>query len=547
MTKKAITYARVSSDDRSKEGRNLAEQQRMTREYAQHHGYGLVTEIAEDDRGASGASFELEGLSHILEMAEEGAFDVLVVREIDRLSRDLIKQLTIESMLKSYGIAVEYVIGEYPDTPEGNLNKQIRAVIAEYERLKIAERNKRGRRNIVRRGQIMLHGNKPPFGYRLSEDGKELIPYLPEAEIVQIVFQWYTQGDEHGERLSSRAIAKRLSEMQVPSWSDIRRKDIDRCSKKRGYGEWGGHMVLKMLHNETYKGTWYYAQRKGKTSKWQHNPRQEWISLEVPALVSTEIWERAQSQASDNAFKARRNVKYEYLMRRRMTCKICGYGISAASIRSNSKLYKYYRCNSQANDLVHKCDLPKYRADEVDAAIWQWIRELLTTPDKLEAGLQAYKDDLEQANASVRMELATVGKLLKEHRGKLEKLLDLYLANELSREMLVERKVKLEGIVSRLEARQAELEDKLSARGLSNEELTSILGFARAVSEELNRQEDTFETRRALIEMLNMTAVLSMEDGNKVIEVYCVLGPEKFVHSDDHFSKWGVSQLASTA
>jgi len=410
-------------------------------------------------------------------------------------------------------------------------------VIAEYERLKIVERNKRGRRNIVRRGRIMLHGNKPPFGYRLSKDGTELVPYPPEAEIVQLVFQWYTQGDEHGKLLSSRAIARRLTEMQVPSWSDIRRKNTDRCSKKRGYGEWGGHMVLKMLHNETYKGTWYYAQRKGKASKWQYNPREEWIPLDVPALVSTEIWERAQAQASDNAFKARRNVKYKYLMRRRMTCKMCGYGISAASVRSRNKLYKYYRCNSQSNDLVHKCDLPKFRADEVDEAIWLWIRELLMDPDQLEAGLQAYKDDLEQANASLRMELATLEKLLREHRGKLEKLLDLYLDDEFSREMLVERKVKLEGIVARLEARQAKLEDQMLARVPSNEELTSILDFAEVVSKALDRQGDTFETRRALIEKLNVTAVLSIEDGNKVIEAHCVLGPEKFAHSDDHFSK----------
>ena len=87
----------------------------MTREYAQRHGYILVTEIAEDDRGASGASFELEGLKRILEMAEERSFDVLVVREIDRLSRDLIKQLTIESILQGMFRAVKPFQKPFPD------------------------------------------------------------------------------------------------------------------------------------------------------------------------------------------------------------------------------------------------------------------------------------------------------------------------------------------------------------------------------------------------------------------------------------------------
>ena len=56
----------------------------------------IVAELAEDDRGASGASFELPELSKVLELARTSAFDVLVVRELDRLSRRLAKQLIVE-------------------------------------------------------------------------------------------------------------------------------------------------------------------------------------------------------------------------------------------------------------------------------------------------------------------------------------------------------------------------------------------------------------------------------------------------------------------
>jgi hypothetical protein len=37
--------------------------------------------LAEDDKGASGAAFELPELNQALEMAQTGDFDVLVVRE----------------------------------------------------------------------------------------------------------------------------------------------------------------------------------------------------------------------------------------------------------------------------------------------------------------------------------------------------------------------------------------------------------------------------------------------------------------------------------
>lgn len=102
----------------------------MCREYALTQGYTIVAELAEDDRGASGASFELEQLGKILEFARDRAFDVLVVREVDRLSRNLAKQLIVEEWLKREAVSIDYVIGEYADTPEGNLMKHVRAVVA---------------------------------------------------------------------------------------------------------------------------------------------------------------------------------------------------------------------------------------------------------------------------------------------------------------------------------------------------------------------------------------------------------------------------------
>ena len=48
--KRVILYARCSSDDRSNDGRNLASQLEMAREYARSKGYRIIAEIAEDDQ-----------------------------------------------------------------------------------------------------------------------------------------------------------------------------------------------------------------------------------------------------------------------------------------------------------------------------------------------------------------------------------------------------------------------------------------------------------------------------------------------------------------
>ena len=139
MNKRAVLYARVSYDDRKNKARNLEGQTEDGRAYCQEKGYRIVAELAEDDRGASGADWDLPKLNQALDMARAGELDIFVTRELDRFARNLAKQLVIEGEFKRCGVEVEYVLGEYPDTPEGNLNKNIKAVIAEYERLKIKE------------------------------------------------------------------------------------------------------------------------------------------------------------------------------------------------------------------------------------------------------------------------------------------------------------------------------------------------------------------------------------------------------------------------
>lgn len=51
MNKRAVSYARVSSDDRGKGSRNLIGQLEMCCEYALQQGWTIIAELAEDDRG----------------------------------------------------------------------------------------------------------------------------------------------------------------------------------------------------------------------------------------------------------------------------------------------------------------------------------------------------------------------------------------------------------------------------------------------------------------------------------------------------------------
>jgi len=149
--------------------------------------------------------------------------------------------------------------------------------------------------------------------------------------------------------------------------------------------------VYDILTDETYAGVWHAFKYKriGK-SKSIKRPREEWQPVQVPVLVSRDIWERAQQKLA-NKGDHQRNVKHEYLMRSRLNC-ICDYamqGRARKSRREDGDDTLYYRCSSQINNLAKgKCNAPHFRVDEVDAEVWAQTKELLTNPGDV---LRAYQ------------------------------------------------------------------------------------------------------------------------------------------------------------
>ena len=511
--KRSVLYARVSGDDRRREGRNLAGQLEMGREHAQERGYTVVAELAEDDRGVSGALFDLPQLNRALDMARGGEFDVLVVRELDRFARSLAKQLIVEEELKRAGVEIQYVLGEYPDTPEGSLQKNVKAAVAEYERLKIAQRVNRGKVQKARSGKVLVFA-RPPYGYR-KVDGM-LVIHEPEARVVRLIYDWYVHGDGDGKRLPVRAIVRKLNDLGAPTVGD--RPDNGGVVKEQGYGKWARSTVNKILSNETYAGTWYYNKWRRDGKACRRRPRDKWIPVEVPAIVDRETWEASQRRKRKNREQAKRNRKHTYLLSGFITCGDCG--ATVYSVPCHGLLY--YRCSRSRGEVLGKCEAKSFKADVVDNAVWEWVKSVLTNPAVLAEGLRADQEKRETTNKPLRDRLAVVDNLLADNRRQLERLLDLYLSGDFDKEMLIERKTRLEATIEALEGERAGLAARLEAQTLTTEEVESIREFAAKVASGLDAAGDAFEARRATLEMLDVHVALTMEGGDQVAYVRCL-------------------------
>jgi len=527
MSKRAVLYARVSKDDRVNASSSLGGQLEMCQEYAQEQGHQIVARLSEDDRGASGASFELPELNRVLEMARAGEFDILVVRELDRLSRKLAKQLIVEEELKRAGVQIEYVLGNYAESPEGNLMKNVRAVIAEYERLKIAERMSRGRRQRARSGNVIVHG-RPPYGYRVVREGDRttLAIHEPEARVVRLIFYWYVYGDgEHG-ALNISDITRQLTKMGVPTWADTKVGNRSGV-KKSEHGVWNRSAVHRILGKELYTGVWHYGKfTETAEGKRIRNPDDYLIPVEVPAIVDRELWDMAQAQLMANKRNARRNQKYDYLLGKRLTCGVCGAKMHGTTDTSSAKLIQRYRCPASAKcaDYARECDLPTFRADQVEPAVWDWIRSFLKDPKKLAEGLQTEREELERENAPLRERVAVVDDLLAEHQRQLERLLDLYLSEDFPKEVMIERRSRLEQTIGSLQRERLGLAEQVESRTLTDEQIQNVQEFAEKVAAGLGVADNDPKTRRRIIEDLNVQVTLTIENGAKVAYVQCLLG-----------------------
>ena len=227
MYKKAAIYTRVSTDEQAK-GYSLQTQMDACSAYAQEKGYSVVATFSDD---YTGAALDRPALNDLRDYMNNNPLEVVIVYDIDRLARKSAYQVLIEEEFKRVGVVIEFVMAQYEDNDEGRLQKQIRGVIAEYEKAKILERSRRGKRGKAKSG-FVLTGARPPYGYKVrSEPHKAWLEAdEDEARIVRTIFDWYVNGEEKNPAMSANAIAKHLTRLGVPTRGD---RDSSCCQKAR--------------------------------------------------------------------------------------------------------------------------------------------------------------------------------------------------------------------------------------------------------------------------------------------------------------------------
>jgi site-specific DNA recombinase len=489
--KLAAIYARVSSEQQREE-HTIASQTAALIEFAKNHGLEVPSEWVFEDQGYSGATLERPGLERVRDLAAEGQIQVVLAYTPDRLSRKYAYQILLIEELARHGVETCFVKAPHGATAEDQLLVQFQGMIAEYERAQILERSRRGKRYRARAGEVgVLSG--APYGYQYirKTDQTPALYQVNEAEarVVQSVYEMYTV-----DGLSIGKITRRLNANGIPT--------------RKHSARWERSVVWAMLRNPAYRG----AAAFGKThiagrqritralrrrnalvssnSIGHERPRQEWIEIPVPALVSEDSFARAQELLQENKLRSKRRTIAPSIVQGLVSCQKCGYAFSRTSTYTSARKLHYYKCIG--SDGWRKlggpvCDNGRLvRQDLLDQIVWAEVLRLLEDPtliqQELDRRLAAARssDPTKQREQSLRRELTRVSK-------SLERLLTAYQEELLSLEQLRER-------VPPLRQREQTLRAELQAVVDQASDRAKFLHLAETTAAFLGRLRDNANT-----------------------------------------------------
>jgi site-specific DNA recombinase len=519
-------YARVSSDPHA-EAHTIASQVAALRERVAAEGLTVSEAMQFFDEGYSGATLVRPALERLRDVVAAGSVDRLYVHSPDRLARKYAYQVLLVEEFRRAGVEVIFLNRALGHSPEDDLLLQVQGMIAEYERAKIIERHRRGKRHAAHVGAVnVLSG--APYGYRYvtkyEGGGQACYEILPdEARVVRQVFAWVG-----GDRLTIGEVCRRLTQAGERT--------------RTGKTVWDRSVVWGILKNPAYQGAAAFGKTRleplrPRLRAQRHRPAQprravsvrdvpseDWITIPVPALVEPAVFAAVQEQLQENKRHARQHARRGalYLLQGLLQCQHCGYAfygkrLSPSARKGKPRAYAYYRClgtDAYRFGGERLCQNTQVRTDLLDLAVWQEVCTLLTHPERL---TEEYRRRLQPETRAKRTPLAAIEDQISKVRQGVARLIDSYAESLIDKAEFEPRITRLRQRLARLEEQRQALAEEAALQG----ELQLIIGrledFAAKLHDGLEMAD--WASKRDLIRALVKRVEVARNEVNIVFRI----------------------------
>ncbi len=393
------TYRRISTDEVNQPYSLAAQEAGLEAFVASQPGYVITHRFVDQ---ASGATLERPGLKEALALAAEGAFDVLLVYRIDRLTRSIVGLMYIVSSLDATGVALKSAT-EPIDTnsPVGRMLVQLLAIFAEFERSLLIDRISAGFDRKAARGEWL--SGKGPFGFITDPPNKSLLPLDSEATIVKEIFTKFVE-----ELIGAPGIA---------DWLNATGRRF------RGGRLWTKSQVLRLLRNPVYIGMISHI---GEVHEGKHE-----------GIVDQETFDAAQKLFAVRADAANPKGpnRSDYLLSgsELLRCTACNSTYTGTGAYGrNGTHYRYYSCTNRQARGPLACSSKTVPADDLEdaiiAAVLEQHEDLDVFEEAVATALSATRDETPRLEA----DLASTNQQLQEATVAIDRYLRAFEAGSMS-------------------------------------------------------------------------------------------------------------------
>jgi site-specific DNA recombinase len=466
LQKQVGIWIRVSTEDQAK-GESPDHHERRARLYAEAKGW-RVREVYHLEAVSGKSVIMHPETQRMLADAKSGHITGLIFSKLARLARNTRELLEFADLFRAYGadlISLHESIDT--STPPGRFFYTMIAAMAEWEREEIAERVAASVPIRAKLGKPL--GGAAPFGYRW--ENRELLPDPKEAPVRKLMYELFL---EHHRK---KTVARLLNEMG---------------HRTRSGGKFSDTTVERLIRDPTAKGMRRanYTRTQGENKKWVLKPESEWVWLAIEPIMSEELWARCNGLLDDRKNGRRPAKKTNHLFAGLVYC-MCG---EKMYVPSNTPKYVCYGCRN------------KIPTEDLEGVFQEQLKSFFLSP-------QDITRYLEQADSTIKQkqELAqSLEKEAREIRQAMDKVMRLYLADQISKEGFGQEYKPLEHRAKQLEERFPEVQgeiDFLKIQYLSSDE---VLHEAQDLYGRWQTLES--EEKRKVVENITEKVVIGKDD-----------------------------------
>jgi site-specific DNA recombinase len=423
-TKRAVLYARVSTEEQAERGYSLPEQIRDLTRHASSKGWHIIGEPIVDD-GYTGRSMNRPGLHRVREMANKGEIDIICVRKWDRLFRKSSYQDIFILEMQGLGVDVVSLDGQDHKTPEGKLFNRIQADFAEYFRDQIIANMRQGKQGRARSGKI-VPSRSAPLGF---EYDPQIGNYRVVPEKMAIVRRIFEDVGLKGHSMRSVKLTLEADGIKPPGYE----RTLAAGTAPSKY--WSITTIRKIITNDVYLGTqWYNRKRSEKNpdasgrkgdAKYRisQNPREDWIAVPVPDSGIPKEWIESARKIVEQNIKPTNKGRRPWELKGYLFCE-CGVRMTThvATRKGKDIVHSYYVCNRHKVDGKDACPYARYhKAEELEHRVERVILDLIRRPEimleHIEREIETRKTDAADSAAQRAMWQEQLQKIERKRSG----------------------------------------------------------------------------------------------------------------------------------